>query len=119
MNVAILGASDTPSRYSYKAMKLLEDHGHTTKLVHPRLSKIEGKSVYKSLSDIEDNIDTLAMYVNSNISSKVVEEIKLLAPRRVIFNPGAENPGIYSELEDSGIKVVLGCVLVMLNTGTF
>lgn len=119
MNVAILGASDVASRYSYKAMKLLEEHGHSTKLVHPRLKEIDGQKVFSSLNEIGEKIDTLAIYVNSGISSKLVDDIKSLGPKRVIFNPGAENSEIYQELKDSGIRVVSGCVLVMLNTGTF
>ena len=118
MNVAILGASDSPIRYSYKAMCLLEEHGHSTVLIHPRLTEIEGRTVHASLSEV-NSIDTLAMYVNPQISGKLVDEVKSLAPKRVIFNPGSENPSIYPDLEKVGIKVVQGCVLVMLNTGTF
>ena len=34
--VAVLGASNDPTRYAYKAMRMLEDYGHTPVPVHPR-----------------------------------------------------------------------------------
>ena len=49
-NVVILGASDNSSRYSYMAMKLLEEHGHRTILVHPRLKEVEGRQVFENIS---------------------------------------------------------------------
>ena len=62
--VAILGASDNPERYSYKAMEMLEENGHEAILVSPRYKEIEGKSVHADLTTLKD-IDTLTFYVNS------------------------------------------------------
>ena len=49
MNVAVLGASNKPSRYSYKAVKLLAEKGHTPFPVHPFLEDIDGTPVYAKL----------------------------------------------------------------------
>lgn len=38
LNVAVLGASNKPSRYSYKAVMLLQEKGFCTYPVHPLLS---------------------------------------------------------------------------------
>ena len=46
MNVAVIGASDNPDRYSYKAVKLLEEKGHRVFPVHPRVKIIDGEMVY-------------------------------------------------------------------------
>jgi predicted CoA-binding protein len=37
MNVAVLGASNKPDRYSYKAVMLLKEMGHAPYPVHPTL----------------------------------------------------------------------------------
>lgn len=119
MKVAILGASDRPERYAYKAMKRLESHGHENFLIHPSLPEIEGRQVFSTLSQVEESIDTIAMYVNPKISSGLVKELVSSKPRRIIFNPGSENREIYSELIESGIDVEEACVLVLLSTDQF
>ena len=42
-----------------------------------------------------------------------------LKPRRVIFNPGAENAALAEALEKAGIGCEEACTLVLLNTGLF
>lgn len=116
--VLILGASDKPERYSYKAFKLLKDHGHEPVLLSPRLEELEGHTVYKNIGDVS-SIDSVTVYVNPRISSGMKEDILKLKPRRVIFNPGSENPELMSDLEKEGIEVEPACTLVLLNTGQF
>ncbi len=119
--VVILGASDNPDRYSYKAQKLLTDHGHKVIPVHPRLTLIEGVSCVQSLDDINLNldIDTLTLYVNPKISETLIASIIKLAPNRVIMNPGTENSNLKEKAEESGIEVEAACTLVLLNTNQY
>jgi hypothetical protein len=42
-----------------------------------------------------------------------------LQPKRVIFNPGTENPELMKQLAAEGIEVEEACTLVMLHTGQF
>ncbi|MBL7664387.1 MAG: CoA-binding protein [Bacteriovoracaceae bacterium] len=116
--VAILGASDKSERYSYKAMKMLKEHGHETRLVSPQYDEIEGEKVYKKLSELK-NIDTLTMYVNAQISNQLKDEIIQLNPKRVIFNPGTENISLERDLSKNKIEVEEACTLVLLSTGQF
>lgn len=116
--VLVLGASDKPDRYSHKAMIMLQQHGHTPVLVHPRLECINGIPVHQSLSEVED-IDTLTMYVNAEISSGMKEEILNLGAKRVIFNPGTENPELKEALIGKGAEVEEACTLVLLSTSQF
>lgn len=117
--VVILGASDNPDRYSHKAFRMLQEYGHTPYPVSPKLRELEGMEVYASLADIRDPIDTLTMYVNPRISSELELDILRLKPRRVIFNPGSENPKLKAALEKAGIHVVEACTLVLLRTNQF
>lgn len=116
--VAILGASDKMERYSHKALLMLQQHGHTPIPISPRLESINGVRVYKSLSEVE-SADTLTIYVNPEISSKLKDEILKLSPKRVIFNPGAENPELAEELAGKGIEVEEACTLVLLSSDQF
>ncbi|EQC49931.1 CoA-binding domain protein [Bacteriovorax sp. BSW11_IV] len=117
--VVILGASDKSDRYSYKAMKMLEENGHEVILVHPTLESVEGKKVLHSLSDVKDSVDTLTMYVNPKISSTMKNEIVALRPKRVILNPGTENSELESVLKKAGISCEHACTLVLLTTDQF
>lgn len=117
--VAIVGASEKPDRYAYKAMKMLIEHGHEVLLVNPKLLKINEFTVYSALSDLKGPVDTVTMYVGPAVSDGLVREIIKLRPGRVIFNPGSENDGLEKELTRAGIKSERACTLVLLTTGQF
>jgi predicted CoA-binding protein len=117
--VAILGASDNPERYSYKAFRMLREHAHTLLPVSVKMQELEGVPVFKKLGDIREPVDTLTMYVGPQISSGLQEEILALKPKRVIFNPGSENPPLQKALAQAGVHVVEACTLVLLRTGQF
>lgn len=119
MNVAILGASKSPERYAYLAFKMLQEYGHKPFPVTPKFAELEGVKAYPVLSEIPEKIDTLTMYVGPEISSKLARDILALRPRRVIFNPGSENPVLQSEMVGAGIEVEEACTLVLLRTKQF
>lgn len=119
MNVAIIGASDNPQRYAYKALLLLKQQGHTVFAVHQRLKEIAKQSVYSSISKVPDSIDTVSLYVASDISSVLSDEILEKFPRRIIFNPGAENPVLFKMALSRGIIALNACTILLLKTGQF
>ncbi|MDD5092081.1 MAG: CoA-binding protein [Candidatus Wallbacteria bacterium] len=119
MNVCIIGASQKPDRYSYKAMMLLAEKGHRVFPVHPKLSEIEGIPVYARLADLPEPVHTITMYVGPDRSAEMADEITSIKPQRVIFNPGAENPVLSEKLAKAGIEVLEACTLVLLKTGQF
>lgn len=117
--VVILGASDNPDRFAHKAMVMLKQYGHEPILVNPTLSEIEGHTVHADLDLVPRPVDTLTMYVNPRISVNLKEKIISLNPKRVIFNPGTENPAIEFALKKTGIDTIHACTLVMLSTGQY
>lgn len=117
--VVILGASDKPDRYAWKAQQLLRQHGHTVVPVHPRLESIEGIPVAPDLAAVTGAVDTLTLYVNPAISSAQADAILALKPGRVLFNPGTENPDLQQKLDTAGIPWEEACTLVLLNTGQY
>ena len=119
MNVTVIGASDKPDRYSYQAVMLLKEKGHSVFPVHQRIKEIEGIKVYPSLKDVPVATDTVSLYVAADTSSKLSDEILASNPRRVIFNPGAENPLLEAKAKSKGIACLNACTLVMLRTGQF
>lgn len=116
--VAILGASDNPSRYSFMALELLIEKGHELRLINPRLKSIAGHPCVSSLSALKD-VHTLTIYVNPEILEQNLDGIIKLHPKRVIMNPGSESLLVKKALEQQGIEVIEGCTLVMLRTSQF
>jgi len=119
MKVAVIGASDKPDRYSYRAVMLLMEMGHRVFPVHNSIKKIDGLKVYRSVADIEDDIDTITIYVSAAVSDGIAGEIIAKKPKRIILNPGAENDGLELEAKKAGIETINACTLVMLKTGQF
>ncbi|MDZ4406190.1 CoA-binding protein [Prosthecobacter sp.] len=117
--VVIVGASDNPERYSYRALLMLRQHGHEVVPVHPKLAEIEGIAVVADVSLISGPVDTVTMYVGAAISAGLQDKLVALKPRRVIFNPGAENAVLAEALQKAGIACEETCTLVLLNTGQF
>lgn len=119
MNVAVLGASNKPERYSYQAVKLLAEKGHVVFPVHPAISEIDGIPVFKRLADIPVPIHTITVYLAPERSTALADEILSARSRRVIFNPGAENPDLVQRLHQSGAETTNACTLVLLKTNQF
>jgi len=117
--VVIIGASNNPERYSHRALLLLRKHGHEVVPVHPKLAEIEGIPVVADVSLITGPVDTVTMYVGAAISSGLQDKLITLKPRRIIFNPGAENAALADALQKAGIACEEACTLVLLNTGQF
>jgi predicted CoA-binding protein len=118
--VAVIGASSDHSRYSYQAMEMLAEYGHKAIPVHPREEEVLGQKVIHKLGELTgQKIDTITVYVNSAISDKYEKEMIAVHPKRVIFNPGAENPKLARALQDNGIEVENACTLVLLRTNQY
>ncbi|WFB36536.1 CoA-binding protein [Kiritimatiellota bacterium B12222] len=117
--VVVLGASPKTDRISHQAVTELSSHGYKVIPVHPVAKEINGLSVKASLSDISEAVDTVTVYMNAQRSSGVEQDLLDLKPRRVIFNPGAENPELASTLEEQGIAVEEACTLILLRTDQF
>lgn len=119
--VAILGASPKEDRFAFRAQKMLMDSGFAVAPVNPAFEHILGQSVFARLPDAaaKQAIDTMTVYINATRSSALEEDFILSRPRRVIFNPGAENPALEKKLAAQGIEVVNDCTLVMLRGNYF
>lgn len=118
-NVAIIGASDNPERYAFKAFKMLIDDGYTVIPVNPKLDEIEGVKCLKTPADINVYVDTVTIYVNPAVSSAMIDDLIELKPRRIIMNPDTENDELAKKCEENDIQVVFACTLVMLKIGQF
>ncbi len=114
----VLGASTNPNRYSYLAIQQLNKKGHPVVAVGNKEGKVENVSIQSGLPPLND-VDTVTMYLNAKNQAAYYDYILQLKPKRIIFNPGAENEAFEMKAEKEGIKVIEACTLVMLATNQF
>ena len=114
----IIGASNNPTRYAFKAANDLMKNGHDIIPFGVKRGEVIGVKMENTWNPNWD-IDTVTMYVNSTIQEQYIEDIVALKPNRVIFNPGTENPFFYSILEKNKIQYEEACTLVLLSIGAY
>ncbi len=114
----VLGASLKKSRYSNLAVNRLIEKKVETEAFGLREGKIGNVQIKTDFGDFE-NIHTITLYVGAAHQSDYMEPILELNPKRVIFNPGTENPELYEILKNNGIQVEVACTLVLLATGQY
>lgn len=114
----IIGASNNPERYSYKAAERLLHHGHEIELLGLRPEVVFDKRIDTEKKQFE-NLDTVTLYVGAQRQPEYYDYITSLKPKRVIFNPGTENEEFETLLEKHGIEAEEACTLVLLGTGQY
>jgi uncharacterized protein len=114
----VIGASDDPSRYSYKATIALQKNQHEVYPVGLKDGEINNLKIIAGQPNIE-NVDTVTMYVGPKNQPFWYDYIIGLKPKRVIFNPGAENPEFEKLLNEHHIETIEACTLVMLSIGNY
>lgn len=115
----VLGASPKPERYSNVAMKSLRTHGVPTIGFTRRLFEMEGVRIVDQWPSTKDGIDTITLYLSAKNQQEYIDRIIALRPRRVIFNPGTENPPFQQVLVEAGVVVMEACTLVLLATDQY
>jgi predicted CoA-binding protein len=114
----VLGASDNPARYSYLAIQRLMAKGHPVKAIGKKKTNVLGIEI--EADEIKWNdIDTITLYLNPANQKQYYDYILSLSPKRIIFNPGTENPELAGLAAAKGIKTFEACTLVMLSTGQY
>lgn len=114
----VIGASENTDRYSNKAIKSLVSHKQPVKAIGLKKGNVDGVEIIKEKDNFDD-IDTVTLYLNSKNQEEYEDYILNLNPRRIIFNPGAENSKLAKLAREKGINTMEACTLVMLSTGQY
>lgn len=114
----IIGASNNPERYSYKAFERLSAHGFSAVPIGIKKGDILGTPIVNE-KPVIPHVDTVTLYINPANQKDWQEYILSLNPRRIIFNPGTENPSFAQLASSKGILCTEACTLVLLATGQY
>lgn len=114
----VLGASTKPERYAFKAITMLVDKEHSVLAIGQNQGEVAGVTIRTKNIPLS-NIHTVTLYLNPVRQRDYYNYILETKPKRVIFNPGTENPEFYQLLTANGIKVEVACTLVLLTTNQY
>lgn len=118
MKTLVFGASTKPSRYSHKATNRLVAAGHEVVAIGKNAGKIGDVEILTGTPTLQD-IHTITLYIRETLQPPYYDYFISLAPKRIIFNPGTENPVLFNLAKKSGIEVENACTLVLLNLDQF
>ena len=114
----VIGASPKESQYSHIAVTKLLAAGHPVEAIGRSEFDIDQVHVVVG-KEVFNDIDTVTMYLNKDRQKEYESYILSLHPKRIIFNPGAENPPFAETASKHGIETLEACTLVMLGTGQY
>ena len=115
--VLVLGASLKPERYAHKAALQLNRLAYDVVLVGHNPGIIDGLSIETHIPN--KSYDTITLYLNAKNQQQYHDQLLKLKPKRIIFNPGAENSVFQKLAIQKDIEALEACTLVMLSMGTF
>ena len=114
----VLGATSKPEKYAFKASSLLVEKGHSVIAIGQNAGEVAGVKIKTKAIPLK-NIDTITLYLNPARQRDYYNYIVEAKPKRVVFNPGTENPELYQLLELNGIQVEVACTLVLLTLNQY
>ncbi len=114
----IVGASTNPERYSFIAAQFLQAAGHPFELFGIKKGTVLGKIIKTEFPQDQD-FDTVTLYISAKKQPDYYQAILDLRPKRIIFNPGTENPEFAKMANQNGIKTENVCTLVLINSNQY
>lgn len=114
----VLGASANPERISYLAVQRLSKQQYPVIALGNKKGRIGDIEIETEKKDFP-GIDTVTLYLNPTLQKNYYDYILSLKPKRIIFNPGAENDELAGLAFKNGIKALEACTLVLLSTGQY
>ena len=114
----VLGASTNPDRYSFKAINNLRMQGYDVVAIGKKPGRVNDVDIEVAAGPIQD-LDTVTLYLNPGNQKPYYDYIMEQKPKRIIFNPGAENHELAKKAKEIGIHTMNACTLVMLSTGQY
>lgn len=116
----IVGATANPSRYAFLAAQMLTEYEHEIVPIGIKKEEVLGKQILDMRQKPAiGQVDTITLYIGPDHQPEHYDYLLSLKPKRVIFNPGTENPEFGKKIEDTGAEALEACTLVMLRSGQY
>ncbi|HAY42321.1 CoA-binding protein [Glutamicibacter sp. BW77] len=113
-SIAIVGASNKPSRASYfVATYLLSSSKYKVYFINPVLDEILGQPVYKSLADLPETPDLVEVFRKHDDLPTVLDEALAVGAKTLWLQLGSWHEEVAARAEAAGMNVVMDrCVKI-------
>ncbi len=117
----ILGATPNPKRTAFQAVHALKQIEEELFLVGIREGEVGGLPIRKTLEAQAKipKVNTVTLYIGAKHQADWFDFVLSKSPKRVIFNPGTENPAFVTLLEKHNIEAIEACTLVLVRIGEY
>ena len=106
--IAIVGVSANTDRASYHVARYLQKNTqYELFFVNPAVDEILGQKVYKSLSEIEEEIDLVDVFRKPDDCLTVLEEASAIKAKAIWLQLGISVPEVATQGEAAGLTVVM------------
>ena len=115
----VIGASENLERYSNKAIRALRENGHEVLAIGLKNGQVLDVPFGPEFEKFE-SVDTVTLYIGPQHQPGYYSYVlKTIRPKRILFNPGTENPEFQALAKEEGIEVEEACTLVLLSIGRY
>jgi predicted CoA-binding protein len=107
--IAMVGASDRPTRPSYGVMAFLQGRGYRVIPVNPQITgeHVHGEFVFRDLYQIGEPIDIVDIFRNSAAAGEAVDQAIAVGAKAVWMQLGVINMAAAERAEAAGLQVVM------------
>ena len=119
--VAVVGASSSRAKFGNKALRAFLAEGYRVVAINPNESEVEGLKTYASVLDVPDAIDMATVYVQPDVTLRLLDEFQRKGIAEIWVNPGAEDDAVMSEARRRKMNVLFACSIIGIgrNPGDF
>ncbi len=104
--VAVVGASDDPSKYSNEVARYLRKHGKHVIPVNPHDEEVLGKLAYSRVDEIPEQVDVVDVFLHPEQTPEIAEEAVKIKAKVLWLQEGIENPETRRIAEEGGLAFV-------------
>ena len=119
--VAVVGASSSRAKFGNKALRAFLSEGHRVLAINPNETEVEGVKTYASVLDVPGPIDMATVYVQPDVTLRLLDEFQRKGIAEIWVNPGAEDEAVIAEARRRKMNVFFACSIIGIgrNPGEF
>lgn len=105
--IAVVGLSSNTMRASYGVSRYMQTHGYRVIPVNPNETEVLGERSYASLAEINEPVDLVDIFRNSEFAGQAVDEAIAAGAKAVWLQEGVIDHAAVKRAEDAGLLVVM------------
>jgi len=110
--VAVVGASSSRAKFGNKALRAFLAEGYRVLAINPNETEVEGLKTYASVLDVPGPIDMATVYVQPDVTLRLLDEFQRKGIAEIWVNPGAEDSAVMAEARRRKMNVFFACSII-------